>query len=142
MLRVLLFCSVLFISAACGRENDIAPTLATEVAGEYTTNGFLDYLCIALPPDKMPTATLREESAGSVTLTYLQQYPTVRLLTIKQVQLQRLPDNSVQLAQQGEILGTVRTDRAFGSNGLERQALVLRVQRQNGTDGFSFTGAK
>ncbi|MEZ0612266.1 hypothetical protein ACAW74_27400 [Fibrella sp. WM1] len=142
MLRVLLFCFVLFISAACGRESDIAPTLATEVAGEYQTNGFLDYLCIALPADKMPTATLREESANSVTLTYLQQYPTTRLLTIKQVQLQRLPDNSVQLIQQGEILGTVRTDRAFGNNGLERQALVLRVQRQSDTDSFSFTGAK
>lgn len=142
MLRVLLFGVTLLLTAACGRDTDIAPTLADEVSGQYQTNGYLDYLCIALPPGKMPSVTLTEESALSVTLTYQQQYPATRTLTLPQVQLQRLADNSIELRQQGAVIGTVRTDRAFTSNGLERQALVLRVQRNSSTDSISFTGSK
>lgn len=142
MLRTLLFCTVLFALAACGRENDITPTLAGEVAGNYKTNGFLDYLCIALSTDQMPVVSISHESASTVSILYQQAYPTSRTIALKGVSLKRLADNSIELSQQGDALGTVRTDRAFNNNGLERQALVLRVQRQQGDDSFSFTGAK
>lgn len=142
MLRVLLFSAVLLLTAACGRDADIVPTLAAEVAGHYQTNGYLDYLCLALPPDKMPSVTLSEAPGSTLTLTYRQQYPAARTLTLPQVQLQRLADNSIELRQQGAIIGTVRTDRAFTRNGLERQALVLRLLQATNADTISFTGSK
>lgn len=144
MKKALLFSSLLFLSAACSRSNDVAPTLASEVSGTYLTNGFLDYLCIALPADQMPTATLTPETDAAVTLTYLTKYPTAQSQTFTHLQLTRLADNSIQLAQQGNVLGTVQTDRAFNANGMERQALVLRVQA-NANDpqtAITFTGAK
>jgi hypothetical protein len=141
MVRALLFSFSVLLLTACGREADIAPTLATEVAGQYQTNGFLDYLCIALPPEKMPSVTLTPEAEGQVSLTYLRQYPAVQTLKLANVRLTRQPDNSIQLTQQGIILGNVRPDRAFNTNGLERQALVLRIARPD-PNGFTFTGSK
>jgi hypothetical protein len=144
MKKALLFSILAFLSAACGPGNDVAPTLASEVSGTYLTNGFLDYLCVALPADQMPTATLTPETDATVTLTYLRKYPMVQSQTFMHLQLTRLADKSIQLSQQGQILGTVQTDRAFNTNGMERQALVLRVQT-NPNDpqtAITFTGAK
>ncbi|XWW47740.1 hypothetical protein JYG30_09960 [Fibrella sp. USSR17] len=144
MKQALLFSTLLLVTAACGRSNDVAPTLASEVSGTYLTNGFLDYLCIALPPDKMPTATLTPETDAAVTLTYLTKYPATKAQTFTHLQLKRMADNSIQLSQQGQVLGTVQPDRAFNANGMERQALVLRVQT-NASDpqtAITFTGAK
>jgi hypothetical protein len=141
MVRLLLFSIIVLVATACGREADIAPTLTNEVAGQYQTNGFLDYLCIALPPEKMPSVTIAPETDGQVTLTYLRHYPTTQRINFTNVALARQPDGSIQLMQAGIILGNTRTDRAFNSNGLERQALVLRIARP-GTNGFTFTGSK
>ncbi|MEZ0543009.1 hypothetical protein [Fibrella arboris] len=144
MKKALLFSTLVFLSAACSRSNDVAPTLAGEVSGTYLTNGFLDILCIALPANQMPAVTLTPETDAAVTLTYLRKYPTAQSQTFTHLQLTRLTDNSIQLAQQGQVIGTVQTDRAFNSNGMERQALVLRVQA-NTTDpqtAITFTGAK
>lgn len=144
MKKALLFSTLLFLSAACSRSNDVAPTLAGEVAGTYLTNGFLDYLCIALPADQMPVATLTPETDASVKLTYLRKYPVVQSQTFTQLQLTRLTDNSIQLSRQGQVLGTIQTDRAFNTNGMERQALVLRVQANisDPQSAITFTGAK
>ncbi|MBO0950224.1 hypothetical protein [Fibrella forsythiae] len=143
MKKALLFSTLLFVSAACSRNNDVAPTLASEVAGTYLTNGFLDILCIALPANQMPAVTLTPETEAAVTLTYLRQYPTAQSQTLTHLQLTRLADKSIQLTQQGQVLGTVQTDRAFNTNGMERQALVLRVQTNaNPQTAITFTGAK
>ncbi len=144
MKKALLFSTLLFLSAACSRNADVAPTLAGEVAGTYLTNGFLDYLCIALPPNQMPMVTIVPESDAAVTLTYLKQYPVAQSQTFSHLQLTRLADKSIQLTQQGQVIGTVSPDRAFNANGMERQALVLRVQ-SNTSDpqtAIVFTGAK
>ena len=144
MKKALLFSTLLFMSAACSRSNEVAPTLAGEVAGTYLTNGFLDYLCIALPAGQMPTVSLTPETDVAVTLTYLTRYPVARSQRITHLQLTRLSDSSIQLSQSGRVIGTVQTDRAFNTNGMERQALVLRVQA-NSTDpqtAITFTGAK
>ncbi len=144
MKKVLLFSTLLFLSAACSRSTDVSPTVAGEVAGTYLTNGFLDYLCIALPADKMPTATLTPESDATVTLTYLRRYPVEQSQTFPSLQLTRLTDKSIQLTRQGQVLGTIQTDRAFNANGMERQALVLRVQAntRDPLTAITFTGAK
>ena len=144
MTKALLFSALLLLTAACGQHADVSPTLVSEVAGTYQTNGFLDYLCVALPTNKMPSATLTPETDATVTLTYLQQYPTPQTRTFAHLQLSRQPDNSIQLLQQGQALGTIRTDRAFSANGMERQALVLRVQANTSDPqtAITFTGAK
>ncbi len=146
MQKIVLLSGLWLLASACGRGNDvaIAPSLAAEVAGTYQTNGFLDYRCIALPPDKMPTATLLHETDATVMLTYLERYPVAKQLIISHLQLSRLPDNSIQLTEQGTVLGTVRIDRAFGTNGMERQGLVLRLQgtATNKETNFAFTGSK
>lgn len=144
MKKALLFSTLLFLTAACSSGNDVAPTLAGEVSGTYLTNGFLDYLCIALPPDQMPTATLTPETDATVSLTYLQKYPEAKSLTFTHLQLTRLADNRVELIRQGQVIGTIQTDRAFNTNGMERQALVLRVQASvsNQQTVIIFTGAK
>ena len=141
MTKALLFSLLVFLAAACGPAQDVSPTLSSEVAGTYQTNGFLDYLRITLPADKMPVATLTRETDATVTLTYLQQYPTPATQTITNIQLNRLADNSIELIQQGTVLGSVRPDRAFSNNGMERQALVLRLQQPSKT-GITFTGAR
>lgn len=144
MKKALLFSALLFLTAACSPGNDVAPTLAGEVSGTYLTNGFLDYLCIALPPNQMPTATLTPETDATVSLTYLQKYPEVKSLVFSHLQLTRLPDNRVELTRQGQVIGTIQTDRAFNTNGMERQALVLRVQASISDQQavILFTGAK
>ena len=144
MKKLLLVSTLLFLSAACGRSSDVAPTLAGEVAGTYLTNGFLDYLCIALPPDQMPTATLTPEGDAAVTLTYLRKYPVAQSQIFTHLQLTQLADKSIQLSREGLVLGTVQTDRAFNTNGMERQALVLRVQSTTSDtqSAITFTGAK
>ncbi|WP_375443324.1 hypothetical protein [uncultured Fibrella sp.] len=144
MKKALLFSILLLVSAACSRSNDVAPTLAGEVSGTYLTNGFLDYLCIALPANQMPTATLTPETESTVTLTYLRKYPTAQSQAFPHLQLTRLADKSIQLSRQGQVFGTVQTDRAFNTNGMERQALVLRVQSNpsDPQDAITFTGAK
>ena len=146
MKKALLIGCMSYLLMACGpgSERDIAPTLSAEVTGTYLTNGFLDYLCIALQTGKMPMASLKPETGNVVTLTYLQQYPVAQVQTLTQVQLTRLADNTVQLTRQGQVIGTVRTDRAFNANGMERQAPVLQLQigDQHTQSTLSFTGAK
>ena len=144
MIKALFFSILVLLSVACSPGNDVAPTLAGEVSGTYLTNGFLDYLCIALPPDQMPTAKLTPETDATVTLTYLTSYPAPQSQTFAHLQLARLADNSIQLTRQGQVIGTVQTDRAFNTNGMERQALVLRVQTKpsNPQAAIVFTGAK
>lgn len=127
---------------SCGRGTDITPTLAGEVAGRYQTNSFLDFRCIALPSGSMPSATLKSQSDATVTLTYQETYPTARTQTIANISLYRQADNSVQLISGGNVIGTVRTDRVFSSNGMERQGLVLRVQADSPGTAVSFTGSK
>lgn len=144
MKKALLFSTLLYLLAGCRSSNDVAPSLAGEVAGTYLTNGFLDYLCVALPADQMPTATLTPESDAAVTLTYLIKYPVVKPQTFAHLQLTRLPDKSIQLSQPGRVIGSIQVDRAFNSNGMERQALVLRIQANisDTQTAITFTGAK
>lgn len=144
MKKALLFSTLLLLSGACSRNADVAPTLAGEVAGTYLTNGFLDYLCIALPPNQMPTVSLVPGSDATVTLTYLKRYPVAQSQTFSHLQLTRRADKSIELTQAGQVIGTVRPDRAFNANGMERQALVLRIQSDSSDPQIAivFTGAK
>lgn len=141
-MKHLILSALLLGLAACGRGTDIAPTLASEVAGSYQTNGFLDVLCVSLPPNKMPTAALKSQSDAVVTLTYQQSYPVQQTRIIDNVLLQRQADNSIQLLSAGSVIGTVRTDRVFSSNGMEQQGLVLRVQATTAGATVYFTGSK
>ena len=141
-MKHLILSTLLIGLAACGRGTDIAPTLAGEVAGRYQTNSFLDFRCIALPSGSMPSATLKSQSDVTVTLTYQETYPTVKSQTIANIALQRLTDTSIRLINNGNVIGTVRTDRVFSSNGMERQGLVLRVQTDSPGTTVNFTGAK
>ena len=90
----------------------------------------------------MPSATLKSQSDVTVTLTYQETYPTVKSQTIANIALQRLTDTSIRLINNGNVIGTVRTDRVFSSNGMERQGLVLRVQTDSPGTTVNFTGAK
>ncbi|MBO0932679.1 hypothetical protein [Fibrella aquatilis] len=144
MSRILLLSTVLFAMTACSRGTDVAPTLAGEVAGSYQTNGYLDVSCVALPATQMPAVGIRQESDVAVTITYQRQYPVAQTFTLPHVQLQRLVDQRVKLVYAGEDIGTAQMDRAFSSNGMESQAMVLRLSRLAGpeSDRFVFIGSK
>ncbi|MBO0939748.1 hypothetical protein J2I47_24595 [Fibrella sp. HMF5335] len=142
MIRILLLGTLVFTTMSCGRDTDIAPTMASEVTGRYQTNGFLDVLCVALPANKMPTATINIQSDAVVTLTYQQVYPTEQTHVIPNIALKRQADNSIQLSSGGSVVGTVSTDRVFSNNGMERQGLVLRIQAVSAGTRVSFTGSK
>ncbi|GAA4449175.1 hypothetical protein GCM10023189_08240 [Nibrella saemangeumensis] len=140
--RLLLF-AFTGLLAACRQE--IEPesvTLADRLSGTYQTNSFLDVLCIALPPDKMPVADLKVESDSEVTLTVRRFFPVADTQTLRKVKLQPLADHSVRLLYQSEEIGTYQTDRVFTNSGMETQGNVLRISRAAGDPQTSlyFTG--
>ena len=129
MRKPLLFCSLIGILSGCYSEADISPnsaSLASKAAGLYRTNFYLDPSCVATPTDKMPYTELRAESDSTVTLTYTKFYPGPGSQSIQQVLVSQQPDG-IQLQVAGLPIGTLKADRIFTNNGMEKQGQLLRL---------------
>jgi hypothetical protein len=129
MKKPLLFCSLIGVLSGCYSETDISPntsSLASKVAGTYRTNFYLDPSCVATPTDKMPYTELRAESDSTLTITYTKFYPTPGSQSIPHVLVRQQPDG-IQLLVAGSTIGTLKIDRIFINNGMEKQGQLLRL---------------
>ena len=129
MKKPLLFCSLIGILSGCYSEADISPnstSLAAKAAGLYRTNFYLDPSCVATPTDKMPYTELRAESDSTLLLTYTKFYPIPGSQSIQHVLVSQQPDG-LQLRVAGLPIGTLKTDRIFTNNGMEKQGQLLRL---------------
>lgn len=137
---------LLAITTACHRESEVQPnatSLASEVAGTYRSNFYLDLSCVAIPADKMPYAELRAESDSTITLVYTRLYPQRESHRVEHISLSRKAE-VIQLSTTEGTIGTVQTDRVFTNNGMEKQGQLLRIfPAQTKPAAFlSFVGAK
>ncbi|QMW02210.1 hypothetical protein [Spirosoma foliorum] len=145
MKKQLLFCAFVGTMTACQRETDIQPasaTLATEVAGTYRTNVYLDPSRVAVPTEQMPYTELKAESDSSVTLVYNTKYLTPTSQAIQHVRLSRQAD-LIQLLVADSSIGTLQTDRVFTNDGMEKQGKLLRINVQTDSKTrLNFSGVK
>jgi hypothetical protein len=145
MKKRMLFWAFAGLLTACQREADIQPSslsLASEVAGTYRTNFYLDPSCVAIPAGQMPVAELKAESDDKVTVVYTKLYPAKTSQFIEHVSLAREAE-SVQLRLADSTIGTLQTDRVFTNNGMEKQGQLLRLSVQNNPQLIlSFAGYK
>ena len=145
MKKPLLFCSLIGILSGCSSEADISPgsfSLASKAAGLYRTNFYLDPSSVATPADKMPSTELKAESDSTVSLTYTKFYPTPGSQSIQRVLLRQQMDG-IELLVNGSPIGTLRTDRIFTDNGMEKQGSLLRLTvRADSTNRLNFSGIK
>lgn len=127
----------------CQQTNDIEPqSLARSVAGTYKTNAFVNPLFVELSTSQLPQLIVKPETDSTVTLVYMQFYPSKTAKQLTHVLLQRQGD-AVTLRQAGKTIGNWQWDRIFTSNGMETKANVLQLTNQVGQDGsLSFTGYK
>ena len=131
--RLLLF-ALLATATACQRDADVQPspqTLASEVAGTYRTNVYLDPSCVALSANQMPYAELHAESDSTVTLIYTKLYPDKSSQRIPNIGLGRGETDAIQLRLADSSIGTLQTDRIFMNNGMEKKGKLLRISLQN-----------
>jgi len=129
MKKQLLFCVLLGSLASCAQEADVQPStgsLAKEVAGKYQTNFYLDPSCVAIPASQMPYAEIRAESDSSVTMIYTKLYPAKMNRVVGRIRLVRQPAG-IDLRLADSIVGTLRTERIFANNGMEKQGQLLRI---------------
>ncbi|CCH56265.1 hypothetical protein BN8_05587 [Fibrisoma limi BUZ 3] len=129
---------------ACQKDGDVQPTsLASEVAGTYQTNRFIDVLTLPIPSDKTTTVELKAESANEVTMIVTRRFPAPETWTLTHAVLSRQQDQSIAITAQGIQVGSLQQDRVFTDNGMETQGRVLRI-RLTGTslsdDELNFTG--
>ena len=144
MNRHLLFCALLGLLTACQHEGDIQPaaaSLAGEVVGTYHSNFYLDVSCVAIPADKMPYAQIKAESDSSVTLIYTKLYPAKTSRSFEHIKLLR-QSAGIQLRMADSTLGTLKTDRIFTDNGMEKQGKLLRVTVQDPQNFLYFAGVR
>jgi hypothetical protein len=145
MKKPLLFCSLIGILSGCYSEADISPnssSLSSKAAGLYRTNFYLDPSCVATPTDKMPYTELKAESDSTVTLTYTKFYPTPGSQSIPHV-LVRQQSDGIQLQLAGLTIGTLKTDRVFTNNGMEKQGQLLRLTiPENSANSLNFNGIR
>ncbi|GAB3986748.1 hypothetical protein GCM10028807_04820 [Spirosoma daeguense] len=142
MKKRLLFCAFIGSLTACQHTPDIQPNLATpasEAVGTYQSNFFLDPSSVDLPSSQMPYVQLKAESDSQVTLTYTKLYPARTDLSVKHVSVIRQND-TIRLRLGNSDIGTLLTDRAFTSNGMEKQGKLLRLTHSQSS--LSFTGLK
>lgn len=129
MKKPLLFCSLISVLSGCYSEADISPnssSLTSKVAGLYHTNFYLDPSRVATTADKMPYTELKAESDSTLTLTYTKFYPAPGSQSIQHVLVRQLPDG-IQLQVACLPIGTLKTDRIFTNNGMEKQGSLLRL---------------
>lgn len=143
MKKPLLFCSLIGALSGCYSEADISPessSPASRAAGLYRTNFYLDPSSVATPADKMPYTELKAESDSTLSLTYTRFYPTPSSQFVQHVLVRQLSDG-IQLELAGSIIGTLKTDRVFTNNGMERQGQLLRlVVPGDSTNTLNFSG--
>lgn len=136
MKHLILFSTLLGL-AACRPNADVAPVpLPVEVVGTYQTNGFLDYRCLALPANQMPTVTIRATGLNTLTVTLTRFRPKTHIQTLTGVTLSPQPDQHMALLRGNQVIGSVQTSRVFTASGMETQGKLLRLSAMN-TD---FTG--
>lgn len=146
MKKQLLFCSVLGMLTACQHDTDIQPnasSLAGEAVGTYRTNFYLDVSCVAIPAGQMPYAELKAESDSSVTLIYTKLYPVKNSRIINNIRLTRQAAG-IDLRLADSSIGTLRVDRIFTNNGMEKQGQLLNVtmHKTDPQNFLYFAGAK
>ncbi len=143
MKKPLLFCSLIGVLSGCYSEADISPETSSPVSkavGLYRTNFYLDPSSVATPADKMPYTELKVESDSTLTLTYTKFYPTPSSQFIQHVLVRQLPDG-IQLELAGSPIGTLKTDRVFTNNGMEKQGQLLRLTLPgNAANTLNFSG--
>ena len=140
--ELLLGLSIVFMG--CQPDKDITPdhaALSAEVKGNYQTNSFLDFRCIALSADQLPKADVKAQSDSQITIVLHQYYPDKQDVSLQNVLLSRQTDNSIQLMHNGEAIGTFQQDRIFTSSGMETTGNVLRVNKA-GSAPMVFVGYK
>ena len=144
MKKQLLFCSLMGVLTACQQQTDIQPStssLAGEVAGTYRTNFYLDVSCVAIPAGQMPYAEVKAESDSSVTLIYTKFSPAKSSRVINHIRLVRqLAGIGLYLADSS--VGTLKTDRIFTDNGMEKQGKLLRITVQDPQNFLYFAGTR
>lgn len=136
----LLYTLMLGTLAGCGREADIQPGSlppAVEAAGTYRTNFYLDPSGVALSAGPRPSVELRTETDSTVMLAYATGSANRPARRIPGVLVQRQPDG-LHLSVAGQDIGTLRTERIFLDNGLEKQGQLLRLDGSG--DAGSFPG--
>lgn len=143
MKKPLLFCSLMGALSGCYSEANISPSstsLASKAVGVYRTNFYLDPSSVATPADEMPYTELKAESDSTLSLTYTRFYPTPSSQFIQHVLVRQLSDG-VQLELGGSTIGTLKTDRVFTNNGMERQGQLLRLTVPgDSTNTLNFSG--
>jgi hypothetical protein len=125
----------------CQQTTDVEPqSLSRMVAGNYTTNAFVNPLFVALRTDQMPQLTVKPETDSTVTLIYKQFSPNKATEQLTQILVQRQGE-TLALKQAGKLIGSWQWDRVFTSNGMETQTNVLQLAKQVSQDSsVSFTG--
>ena len=143
MKKPLLFCSLIGALSGCYSETDILPessSPASRAVGLYRTNFYLDPSSVAIPADKMPYTELRAESDSTLTLTYTKFYPTPSSQFIHHI-LVRQQSDGIQFELAGAAIGTLKVDRIFTNNGMEKQGQLLRLTLPgDSTNNLNFSG--
>ena len=145
MKKRLLFCSMIGVLSGCYRTVDINPnpsSLAAEVSGVYRTNFYLDPSCVAIPANQMPYAELKAESDSNVTVMYTKFYPVKSTQFIEHITVGRQPEG-IYFRTVDSAIGTLKTDRIFTNNGMEKQGQLLRLTIQlDSAVTLNFTGIR
>jgi hypothetical protein len=144
MKKRLLFCAFAGSLASCQREGDIQParvSVTSEVVGTYETNAFTDVLHVATPANQMPSLTIAAETDSTVTMSYVDQYPSLTSDQISHVLVRHQADG-IYFWTNDTLVGSLQNDRAFTSRGIERQANVLRVTITRPDKTVRFVGFK
>ena len=136
MKHFVLFCSLLGL-VACQSNADVTPVpLTNEIVGTYQTNSFMNYLCLTLSANQMPTVTLHATDDHTATLIITQSFPKSSVQTIRDVSLIQQPDQSIELRLAGQVIGTIQKGRVFTASGMETQGNLLQLS----TSTIDFTG--
>lgn len=127
-MKTLLLPGLLLLLTACQPNADVNPVSSADaVTGTYQTNPFLDYTRLTLSAGQMPIATIKAANDNTLTLTITQSAPTINVRTLTGITIVREDDQQLNLVQNGRVIGSVQTGRAFTANGMETQGKLLRL---------------
>jgi len=85
----LLMCIVCFLAIACQKENNSDPEI---LEGNYITTPLLDFRCVALLPDQLPTLKVSRQTLNSFDISLNINFPDKRTVFLKGMSLEPTQD--------------------------------------------------
>jgi hypothetical protein len=128
MKSLLILSVITSILIGCSKEQFID---TSSFEGTYYTNGFLDFACVALPPDKMPVLHIDKTSANQYTLRLTRFFPEKRVVSFKGVTLKSAAKGQ-DLYKEGQKIGS------WGI--LFKESTIIRLEIANPEDPIYFVG--